>query len=995
MGLFDSTLKQMSVTGTTWNGTWTTVSPDGVGGTNFSNSIMHFVTYQGTLLMTTENRDKPQRMTTSDTSFKNIDYLGSGTAPFAKYPQVWKEHVFLLNVGAGGQLTENAGDISGWTNQDVNTGSSSQTSFGGLSTFRFRGGTSASDNAHIKKVVAGMTTAYSAEIKTYFNTLGSVTSGDYAWMDIYNGSIRFRTRWSTDGVETFNGTTWLKIGVNLVSTGTWIVWKYLITAATATASVVDVFRNGSAVGLQFSVSNATTASSGQIDLEANAGGSANRSDWYMDYLYINSIVVRQNYYTDGVFNSWVSSSQASYTDNVLPSQAFLQYKCNDNAGNSTVTDSGTGAANGSMLSGATTINTSAVSVAGLISQAISLTTASSHNIQFNSASVSSLTADLVGSLSLWVKPSILSGTWFSVSRATGLTNLLRCTFSGNNLDIGLQKDGVLQWEVVTNNSLNINSWTHIVLNHDGVTPSVYINGSLDNVAFVNSNSKISWFSSLGTLDTAHISGFQIGGTTVSTFFNSLVDDVRYYRSSITGNLVKSLYAEGNGNEGNPVTVREGTTIYTGTFSYRINNDGQYALVNQTLSNGTALAGVPSLLGLFVNATNNSTYKLRVNDGTTNYDSAVLTANGTWQYQTLPFTPISNATGVMAQVISLSSSTVYIDMVSIVNSSTGITQDFSDRLQRSVSGTYDTWTGSDSGSNDITTPGDVGLTGSFILQDRMYITKAWNIYRITYTGSVPLLDIKQARSVVGTKSPRAIKNIDLPGIGEVVIFFGSDRNLYIFDGFSSSNLSDVVQLNNNIAQVYMNGVNSQALDKIFAVNHSGLGWYEIFLPMGNSTVPNFSLVYDYKTKAFWPNNNRNYLSGDVSDDGAGERVIMLQGASNGYIYEFNSDKTYYTDDGTNVNAYWTSFKLGEDYVLNKIDEFRLGTDSVNCTPTFGWRCNYETAYITKVLKANTSKHDFAPERIDNLIQFKISDSSSNAPFKIWHVKALERAIGIGT
>lgn len=1218
MGLFDANLKQMSVSGTTWNGVWATISPDSVGGTSFSSGIMHFVTYQGTLIMTTENRDKPQRMTTSDTSYKNVDYLGSGTAPFAKYCQIWKEHVWLLNVGAGGQLSEDCNSLGNWTIQDVGTGATSQTSLGGLATFRFHGGSNNGDNSQIKRTVTGMTTAYSVEIKTYFNTLGAVTSGDYAWLDIYNGTIRFRTRWSTDGVETFNGTTWLKVGVGLVTTGNWIVWKYFITAGTATAAAVDIYQNGAPVGLQFSVANATTASNGQIQLTGNAGGSANRCDWYMDYLYILSITPRTNYYTDGVFNSWSSNSQNTNTDNPLPTIPYSHFMFEDNAPNNSVWDSGSGLNNGVANSGASTINSSVISASGKIANCFSFTSASSHFVSLSTGFINIVKTDTLGSLSMWVNPATaVTGALFAMSQATAVNSLIVSLSTGSTIRLAVTASaGSVILDVTGSTTLSTANWYHVALVQNG-TLSMLVNNSVQTLSYGTQTTPGAWLSNLSTVNTGRIACLTTATNT--QFFNGMIDDFRYYRTALTTSDVKSIYAEGSGNQGQPKVWQEAATIYTGTNSYAVLGNGEYAVVSQSLSSGTAIAGVASVFGGWFNVGTDQTYKLRIDDGSTLQDSAVLVGTGTWAYQNISFTPNSGATLIKAQSVFLgetnpektvlllhfdgtnastsfidsslygktltpsgnaqistaqskfgSSSasfdgtgdflttqdnndfnfsngnftihfwirraatgslqymfgqcnnglsagisfisgfqsdntiltsyttdgttlkqvatagtitdtntwhhlayvrntttltiyidgvssatypistdtifdstnlfgigcpgetttstfngfidefvvikgtakwttnftaptrptmTSYIDQLALIGANTNTTNDFSDRLSRSKSGTYDTWTdggggsADDSGHNDITTPGDVGLTGSFILQDRMYIMKAWNIYRITYTGSIPLLDIKQARSVAGTKSPRAICNIDYPNYGEIVIFLGTDRNLYLFDGFASTPLTDDVQLNNNMAQVYTNNINAQALDKVFAINHSNLGCYEIFLPMGNSTVPNFSLFYNYKTKAFWPFDNRNYLSGCVSDDGSGQRVIMVVGASNGIAYEINTEQNT-SDDGTAINAYWNSFKLGVDYVLSRQDQIQIATDSVTATPTFKWRCNYETNYSTQTLSASSNQYVFDPQREANLIQFQVGDNSTGAIWKIWHIKALERGIGIG-
>jgi len=134
---------------------------------------------------------------------------------------------------------------------------------------------------------------------------------------------------------------------------------------------------------------------------------------------------------------------------------------------------------------------------------------------------------------------------------------------------------------------------------------------------------------------------------------------------------------------------------------------------------------------------------------------------------------------------------------------------------------------------------------------MYVTKAWSIHRLSYTQSLPLVDIKQVKQTVGTKSPRSIKNIDVPGQGELVIFLGSDRRLYLFDGVTSISLSDEMTTDNGLSSIYFNAINANALDKVFAVVHQDLNWYELFVPISGNSTPTVSIVYDYVLKSFWP------------------------------------------------------------------------------------------------------------------------------------------------
>lgn len=1220
LGFFGNTVHKMSTTGNAWSGTFTEISKNANNGTNFSDDIVSSVIYSGNFIFTTESRDKPQVITTTGSSYQNVESTsgGAGTSPKTKFLQVWKSHLWLLNLGAGGQLTEDGNTISNWTDNDVGTGESSETTFTGLSTFRFHGGTNSGDNARRTRTVTA-STSYNVEIKTYFATLGAVTSNDYAWMDIYNGVIRFRTRWSTDGIEVFNGANWLEVGVNSVSTGTWTVWKFFVTGAVATASYVDVYKDSSPLGLQFSCANASTASSGQVDLVANAGGSASRSDWYMDYIYINTITGISNYYKDEYFDSWVSLVQASYTDNPLPSaRPYTHLLMEDSAANFLPHDAGSSKNTITSRVSATTVNTSVITASGKIGKCFSFTSASAHNLIFSTTLMAAINADTTGTVSMWINPATLTtGDLVSFSNTTNSALVaFNLTTDGAFNFLVTDSAGSAKLNVKSAvGSFSTNAWNHLGVVQNGTAgPLIYINAATVNLTYVTSTNKDAWNGNVGTTMT---SGFiavrnnASGG--ITTPYNGRVDDFRYYRTALTTAEIKAIYAEGTGTQSVDSVYKEVTTIYTGTNSYGALMNG-YAVVSQTLSSGSTIAGIASIFGGFFNVGTENTYKLRVDDGSTVSDSAIITGTNTWDYQTLSFTPTSSTGTIKAQVvfygeanpekttlllhaiaadgstsiqdhscynrtvtcsgdaqvdtaqsvfggaailfdgtgdyitipdaqewqfgdgsgdwtvdfwirvpslpgagslyimsqqedgsnywgISYSSTgafnlfatytagvlvnvttpvsvlvvntwthvavvrtsltykifingvsqtltvttdtggafndlvgnlvigsfagtmqytlgwldevrfsklarwtsnftvpskqyqTAYLDQFALINTSEGITNDLSDRLQRTAVATYNDFNGSDSGYNDITTPQDVGLTGSAILNDKMYVFKKWSIHRITYTASTPLLDIKQAKATVGTASPRSIKNVDIPEKGEVLMFLGTDRRIYIFDGYEALSVGDNIAINNGISSIYLKNINTQALDEVHAVYHSDLGWYELFIPVNPDTDPAYSILVDLKSKpfAFWPYNNRNFGSANVSDNGSGERVVYSQHNTNGFTYLLNDTSK---DDGSAIDSRWTSFKAGSPVVLSRIDEIEAQTDSVVCTPVLSWRMDWESSYISKTLSSSSYSHNYNPGRIDNIVQFKFADNSTTASFKLWSLGAYERVLGGG-
>ena len=315
----------------------------------------------------------------------------------------------------------------------------------------------------------------------------------------------------------------------------------------------------------------------------------------------------------------------------------------------------------------------------------------------------------------------------------------------------------------------------------------------------------------------------------------------------------------------------------------------------------------------------------------------------------------------------------------------------DQVTHSAINSYNDFTGSTAGSNNILTENDIGLTGGFILNGRLYITKSFSIHRFTYTGSPsPLVEIRTIKSTTGTMSPRSIKNVDTPE-GEVVLFLGTNRRLYLCDGQDTQDISDSIDISNGLSSVYMQNINANALSKCFAAIHPDLNWYELFVCIGTATSPTHSIVYDYRQKSLWPMSNRNFSYGNISDNGSGQKLVYAQAATNGKLYLTNNSNS---DDGSSINGYWTSAKLGNPIVLQRFDEIEIETDVVACTPTFSWRADWETSWVDYTLAASTNSHNLGQARIDNMIQFKIAEDSTAPAFKLWSLIGSQRAVGGG-
>lgn len=166
----------------------------------------------------------------------------------------------LIGFAAGGGqfLIEDCSDITSWTEADVGTGVSSQATFDGESTFKLDTGASTGSSAFRFRAFDLNLNQRTITLRLYNDTLGAVADSDFFAINSGNGTERFIARFATDGLFIVDsGSTNVEVGTNIVSTGVWNVWQFVINFSTPS---VDVYKDGVLQGAGF-------------DLLANAGAS--------------------------------------------------------------------------------------------------------------------------------------------------------------------------------------------------------------------------------------------------------------------------------------------------------------------------------------------------------------------------------------------------------------------------------------------------------------------------------------------------------------------------------------------------------------------------------------------------------------------------------------------------------------------------------------------------------------------------------------------------
>ena len=219
---------------------------------------------------------------------------------------------------------------------------------------------------------------------------------------------------------------------------------------------------------------------------------------------------------------------------------YAHFKCNDDAGNTVVTDDGSGSNNG-----VASTNTSNLSVVGKINDGFEFNGIDEY-ININDL-WTDISSDITGSFSLWLFP--ISGITFIGFGDTDQNDFLQLQYddSAEQIDIYLRVSGLTLWGFQINN-ITSNTWFHLVLTHNGTTPALYVNGQSDSANFWSTLDKTAWLSALTGVDNGRVGCLNYNNTGNHRFFQGSIDDIRYYKSILTLSDAQFLYNSGNGRE---------------------------------------------------------------------------------------------------------------------------------------------------------------------------------------------------------------------------------------------------------------------------------------------------------------------------------------------------------------------------------------------------------------------------------------------------------------
>ena len=344
-----------------------------------------------------------------------------------------------------------------------------------------------------------------------------------------------------------------------------------------------------------------------------------------------------------------------------------------------------------------------------------------------------------------------------------------------------------------------------------------------------------------------------------------------------------------------------------------------------------------------------------------------------------------------------------------------------RLQRSDYSDATAYTAT-SYNDIITHDGDIG-TGVGELKGVMYCFKRWSIHRVSYLGGTPLVDIKQMTSGIGAASHNSIKNVTIPNKGEVLLFLGADKKMYMFDGYSATPISTKFEQNNGIAPLSLDTINTGGMKFSHAIVDEVNHLYILFVPNGGTSTITHAFAYNYHTGACYPYSNQLFKSSAIMLDSNGKQWVIA-GDYSGYAHRWNYGNN---DNGTTISAYHTTPRIFSQTpaILNKQRQIRIdlkthSDDTISFQHREDYNESWGTAESIKLYNPDSTSETYlgvqtnAPATgictlggdkqivhttvdlpyLGNFIQFRVSDSLTVGPWVLYSYDLLGKPIGYG-
>lgn len=199
------------------------------------------------------------------------------------------------------------------------------------------------------------------------------------------------------------------------------------------------------------------------------------------------------------------------------------------------------------------------------------------------------------------------------------------------------------------------------------------------------------------------------------------------------------------------------------------------------------------------------------------------------------------------------------------------------------------------------PNDDEITDPFLLNGRLYAGTKYGIFRISFVGGVTVFEFKQVISDVGIV-PGTAQTVITKDFGQVVLFLGTDKRMYLFDGANIKTISDLYYYHNKTTPIALDLIDDSYKENSFAVYDLTRRIYRLFVTKKASSTNYYCLNVDVDTFAYYPFDHTSFSCGAICYDALLRPSVVCVDYT-GILHKMFIDTP--TDNGTAINEYYTS------------------------------------------------------------------------------------------
>lgn len=148
--------------------------------------------------------------------------------------------------------------------------------------------------------------------------------------------------------------------------------------------------------------------------------------------------------------------------------------------------------------------------------------------------------DTTGTFTAWINVPDITGSYAIIGCGdASVDEFITFSIVAGKLEINCTDNTTKQYEVTsTNVIIKPHNWQHVAVVHNGVRPTIYVDGVAVAMTDTVSTTLASWFKACAGIDGGHIGAAEEGGAAALTLeFKGGISNVKYWNSALTSSQI--------------------------------------------------------------------------------------------------------------------------------------------------------------------------------------------------------------------------------------------------------------------------------------------------------------------------------------------------------------------------------------------------------------------------------------------------------------------------